>query len=599
MEIMLINNKIAIKTYNKAIEFLPKGSGVDLKGDRLNRGNNIILGITARNTNIGETVWIYPNGSYLNIKLDEIVNLNTNRNLYYDADSGGWLNATGLNYSNFIILEPINKNSNPTNLNPGDIVTGMVLALSTSTNSGGATLTGKLEIYNRIEKMLSTDSDVTLTTTGASDLQSAITELTDGQILEVKTNATYSPITLPAGKSYSIRVAEGYSPKISGNNCIQVSDGCDNIIISGLILDGSSQGGNNNYQGTAISYLTEGSVVSNLIFHDLTISNSIAGSSVMLAYYWNNPNYYTNATDTGDMSNNIAFVKCNFFDACKDGTEGACLTLRAIKNSYILDSIFNNNNSPGRGIQLQGGVKHILVEGCKVMNIGGGNGEGIKTDSFSGVPPFQNTIYLYNNQVFNSVEGIDIDDQCEASVIGNHVYNCLTEGINLDDSSKGYFLNNVVYNCRDGFRLENGSIYDLKNNVSYNNSSNNYRFDDGGSEDSSNTTNILNSKYYNPYITIKPITDINTATYDLTQSDYILSCSYPSTGPITSITLMSSEVIAGRTVVIKDSSGNAGTNNITIDTEGAETIDGNATFVINTNYEKVMLYSDGSNWFTI
>lgn len=39
------------------------------------------------------------------------------------------------------------------------------------------------------------------------------------------------------------------------------------------------------------------------------------------------------------------------------------------------------------------------------------------------------------------------------------------------------------------------------------------------------------------------------------------------------------------------------TNNITIDTEGGETIDGLATFVIADDYKCLSLYSDGSNWF--
>ena len=52
-------------------------------------------------------------------------------------------------------------------------------------------------------------------------------------------------------------------------------------------------------------------------------------------------------------------------------------------------------------------------------------------------------------------------------------------------------------------------------------------------------------------------------------------------------------------IVIKDAGGLAGTNNITIATEGAEKIDGLDTLVINNNYNSVTLYSDGTNWFAI
>lgn len=65
------------------------------------------------------------------------------------------------------------------------------------------------------------------------------------------------------------------------------------------------------------------------------------------------------------------------------------------------------------------------------------------------------------------------------------------------------------------------------------------------------------------------------------------------------ITLPTAEVRKGRTYTIKDESGAAATNNITVDTEGSETIDGAATDVISDNYGCVTYYSDGSNWFTV
>lgn len=56
---------------------------------------------------------------------------------------------------------------------------------------------------------------------------------------------------------------------------------------------------------------------------------------------------------------------------------------------------------------------------------------------------------------------------------------------------------------------------------------------------------------------------------------------------------------AGRMFIIKDQSGGAGTNNITIDGNAAETIDGAATKVINTNYGAVTIICDGANWLVI
>lgn len=65
------------------------------------------------------------------------------------------------------------------------------------------------------------------------------------------------------------------------------------------------------------------------------------------------------------------------------------------------------------------------------------------------------------------------------------------------------------------------------------------------------------------------------------------------------ITLDADDVKSGHIFIIKDESGAAGTNNITIDTEGAENIDGVASIAITANYGVARLYSDGTNWFTI
>lgn len=66
------------------------------------------------------------------------------------------------------------------------------------------------------------------------------------------------------------------------------------------------------------------------------------------------------------------------------------------------------------------------------------------------------------------------------------------------------------------------------------------------------------------------------------------------------ITISSADVLnINRQFVIKDESGNAEVNNITIDTEGSEKIDGVDSVVISVNYGVVRLYSDGSNLFSI
>lgn len=92
-------------------------------------------------------------------------------------------------------------------------------------------------------------------------------------------------------------------------------------------------------------------------------------------------------------------------------------------------------------------------------------------------------------------------------------------------------------------------------------------------------------------------TVVNATTYDLLTADKLLHVTYTATGAVTSLTLKTDQVVAGRSVIIKDAGGNSATNNITIDTEGSETIDGEDTLVLSSNYSAVNLYSDGTNWF--
>ena len=65
------------------------------------------------------------------------------------------------------------------------------------------------------------------------------------------------------------------------------------------------------------------------------------------------------------------------------------------------------------------------------------------------------------------------------------------------------------------------------------------------------------------------------------------------------VTLPTAQLRAGRTYTIKDESGAAATNNITVATEGSETIDGSATDILSEDYGSKAYYSDGSNWFTV
>lgn len=88
-----------------------------------------------------------------------------------------------------------------------------------------------------------------------------------------------------------------------------------------------------------------------------------------------------------------------------------------------------------------------------------------------------------------------------------------------------------------------------------------------------------------------------TANYavDTTTTDDIISCN--AAGAIT-VTLPTPT--NGRTLVIKDISGAATTNNVTIARHASENIEGvAASYLIQVSYGTVILYSDGTNWWII
>jgi len=93
-------------------------------------------------------------------------------------------------------------------------------------------------------------------------------------------------------------------------------------------------------------------------------------------------------------------------------------------------------------------------------------------------------------------------------------------------------------------------------------------------------------------------TVIGAGVYAVLATDYLIAKTAITAGGDT-ITLDDDLTDAGRTFIIKDESGTAGTNNITIDPEGGTLIDGALTYVMNANYESKTVYSDGTNWFVI
>jgi len=93
-------------------------------------------------------------------------------------------------------------------------------------------------------------------------------------------------------------------------------------------------------------------------------------------------------------------------------------------------------------------------------------------------------------------------------------------------------------------------------------------------------------------------TQVSDATYTTTATDYYVGCQRTADGACT-ITLATSSMIPGRTVVVLDEGQNAGSNNITIDTEGSELINNATSTTISSNGGSLTIVCNGVNWYTL
>jgi hypothetical protein len=84
--------------------------------------------------------------------------------------------------------------------------------------------------------------------------------------------------------------------------------------------------------------------------------------------------------------------------------------------------------------------------------------------------------------------------------------------------------------------------------------------------------------------------------YAVLDSDYIIGVD--TTAGAVEIDLQAGATAGtGRMLIIKDVGGNAGTNNITIDPNGTEKIDGQSTLVIAANSGSAIIFCDGTDWY--
>ena len=91
-------------------------------------------------------------------------------------------------------------------------------------------------------------------------------------------------------------------------------------------------------------------------------------------------------------------------------------------------------------------------------------------------------------------------------------------------------------------------------------------------------------------------TEVRGAVTTISTSDYLIAVTALAVAP--SIGLPHPSLVGvGKTFVVKDEVGGAGTTTITIRSEGERTIDGAASQTISANYNSMTFYTNGTDWF--
>ena len=206
--------------------------------------------------------------------------------------------------------------------------------------------------------------------------------------------------------------------------------------------------------------------------------------------------------------------------------------------------------------------------------------------------------YLQLNIQNNSAGTSASSDVVATANNGNETSNYIDMGIN-----GGNYTGGVMGGANDGY------MYTMGNNflIGTANASKSVIFMTGGTAQSTNERMRIDGNGNVGIGTNAPTSTLQvagsqalaittkTATYTATASDYTIICN--NTGGAISINLPAAAGCSGRVYVIKKISG--AVLNVTIDPNALETIDGATTRVLTTQYESVMIQSNGTSWYIL
>lgn len=320
------------------------------------------------------------------------------------------------------------------------------------------------------------------------------------------------------------------------------------------------------------------------------------------------------------------------------GVEGHCINIDKTQGVRVVNNA--TRDCATAGIHIGSGAYGAEVVGNNVSESGvAGHGGAIyvelnigTTDTTVGTAGRRNGCTLTGNSIYNnSLYGVSLSYSSGTIMSSNVIFESGREGI-FNDSDSCIFADNVLYNnntldlaaspsstpnVQAQLRVTVGNNCTLDGNIVFDNQT--VPTSDYGIAVADHTHILIGNKsagvtaaffesgvatnlaLLNPSYNNDPQARLAKA------ANYTVTAADPGTLAITStaaartITLPAATVWRpGTQLKVKDESGAAATNNITITRAGTDTIDGANTLVINTNYGKATIYTDGvSKWFTV
>ena len=218
--------------------------------------------------------------------------------------------------------------------------------------------------------------------------------------------------------------------------------------------------------------------------------------------------------------------------------------------------------------------------------------------------------------------GIGVYGAAAVTVTGNTVHDMDGPGILVYDATGVLIVGNTVNNCArsggwPGIRLVKANHCSLTGNYVYGPS---HTYSVG--EESGAADNLIGANFLRDAAPVGPLGPgtvvfgnksndgdaavvigsayaMNrrtvSASHNVGPSDYLIAVTDTTTAPSISLP-PASPAIAGTVYIVKDESGGAGSNKITVNGTGSDTIDAAASITIDTNYGSMRLYCTGTGW---